>query len=110
MQKRGQAEVLTTTLIFEVLAGFLVAGIMFYTLTTLNDRSALNKDFIEKDHSMLINTIRGMPGDVELEYDTKNFYWDKDRGYFVPKSGQWKVKITKKNGVITEEPFEVGNK
>jgi len=69
MRKRGQAEVLQITLLFEFLAGILIAGILIYAVTNLNDTSALTKEYFQKDYQIIKGTLEGKPGNYEIKYE-----------------------------------------
>ncbi|MFH1332139.1 MAG: hypothetical protein ABIH63_02540 [archaeon] len=68
MKKRGQAEVLQITLLFEFLAGILIAGILIYAVTNLNDTSALTKEYFQKDYQIIKGSLEGKPGNYEITY------------------------------------------
>lgn len=102
MQKKGQSEVLTTTLLFEVLAGFLLAGMLIYATMTTGNVQGFSKSYLKADHEILINMIKNTPGDVELEYDTGGYKYEEGEFYKGAFGASYSVKITKENGEITE--------
>ncbi len=73
MEKRGQAEVLQITLLFEFLAGILIAGILIYAVINLNETSALSKEYIKQDYQIIKNSLEGEPGDYKITYPTGTF-------------------------------------
>ena len=70
MKKRGQAEVLTTTLIFELLIGVLIAGILMYAVLSINNTSRFSKDYMQQDLFLVKEMARSLPGDLDMKYNT----------------------------------------
>jgi len=103
MQKKGQTEVLTTSLLFEVLAGFLLGGILIYAVMTTGNMEGFSEDYLKVDHELLLNIIKSVPGDVEIKYNTGGYrYEDGDfhRGSFTE---LYTLTITKEDGKITQQ-------
>jgi len=106
MEKRGQAEVLEITLLFEFIAGVLIAGILIYAVMTINETSSITGEYLNRDYGMIKNVIQGEPGDYKIIYPTGTFTF-KDDKFVKPGgikfTGDNKVKITKENGEIKTE-------
>lgn len=106
MEKRGQAEVLQITLLFELIAGILIAGILIYAVVTINDTSSLTEEYMNKDYGIVKNMLEGKPGDYNVLYQSGTLTI-KDGEFKKTDSIQFKgdlaVKITKQNGEIKTE-------
>lgn len=102
MQKRGQAEVLTTTLLFEVLIGFLLAGILIYATMTTGNVQGFSSNYLKADHDIFLNLVKTVPGDVEITYNTGGYYYEDGEFYKGNINTVHTLKITKQNGKITE--------
>jgi len=103
MQKRGQTEVLTITLLFEVLAGFLLAGILIYAVLTTGNVEGFTVNYLKSDHDLLISTLKTVPGDVELEYSTGGYYYEDGNFYKGSFNKVYSLEIKKEDGKITEK-------
>jgi len=107
MQKRGQAEVLTITLLFEVLAGFLLSGVLIYAIMATGNVEGFSSNYLKADHEILISMVKNVPGDVDLTYNTGSYYY-KDEEF---SKGNWgnlySLRIIKENGKITEKSKEM---
>ncbi|MEM4244724.1 MAG: hypothetical protein QW404_00100 [Candidatus Nanoarchaeia archaeon] len=73
MEKRGQAEVLQITLLFEFIAGILIAGILIYAVIQLNDTSSITEEYLRQDYKIIKNIMEGEPGDYRVTYPTGAF-------------------------------------
>ncbi len=109
MKKRGQAEVLQITLLFEFLAGFLIAGILVYYFMYANDISKISGEYLNQDYQIVKNILEGKPGDYEVVYGTGIFSF-KD-GEFkksdeIKLKGDLAVKITKENSEVRAETIK----
>ncbi len=74
MKKRGQAEVLQTMLLFELLLGILIAGILIYSASNFGTMTNFNEEFLEKDLSLMSNTILAAPGKIIVVYPIDSNY------------------------------------
>ena len=66
MEKRGQAEVLQITLLFEFIAGILIAGILMYAVMSMNETSAISQEYLRTDYNILKGVLEGKPGHSPL--------------------------------------------
>lgn len=73
MKKRGQSEVLTTTLLFELLAGVLIAGILMYAVLNINNASRYSKEYMEQDLFLVKEMAKSLPGDLNMRYNTSSW-------------------------------------
>ena len=103
MQKKGQTEVLTITFLFEVLAGLFLAGILIYAVMTTGNVEGFSAGYLKADHKLLINTVKSVPGDVELEYNTGGYYYENKNFYKGAFGAVYNLKITKEDEKITEK-------
>ncbi|MFH1455321.1 MAG: hypothetical protein ABIF40_00015 [archaeon] len=74
MNKRGQAEVLQTMLMFEIMLALLVAGILVFAAANFGTLSSFNEDFLEKDLSLLSSTVLASPGGITVVYPVDEAY------------------------------------
>ncbi|MBU4501487.1 MAG: hypothetical protein KKA79_02765, partial [Nanoarchaeota archaeon] len=100
--KKGQSEVLTITLLFEVLAGFLLAGILIYATFTTSDVEGFSANYLQADHDFLISTIKALPGDIELDYETGGYRYENGKFYKGSLNQNYIIKIKKIDGEISE--------
>lgn len=70
MNKKGQSEVLTTTLLFELIIGVLIAVTLVYAVTNLNNTSRASKEYMQQDLSLVKEMARSLPGDLDMVYET----------------------------------------
>lgn len=99
MEKKGQAEVLTTTLIFELIVGVLIASILVYAVMNLNNASSFNQEYIKQDLFFIKEMVKSLPGDLDMKYPTGNWcFVDEDN--FI-KGSNCKVRITKTGDKVT---------
>lgn len=73
MKKRGQAEVLQITLIFEFIVGVLIAGILIYAVMAINETSTVSEQYLKQDYSITKDVLQGKPGDYEITYPIGTF-------------------------------------
>jgi hypothetical protein len=73
MEKRGQAEVLQITLLFELIAGVLIAGILIYAVMSMNDTSQISEEYLKTDYSTISGILQGKPGEFTIKYPTGTF-------------------------------------
>lgn len=73
MKKRGQSEVLQITLIFEFIAGILIAGILLYAVININNTSSLSEQYLKDDYGIIKGALQGKPGDYKITYPTGTF-------------------------------------
>lgn len=100
--KKGQAEVLTITLLFEVLAGFLLAGLLIYATLSTGDVEGFSKRYLKADHDILLTTIRSLPGDIEMEYPTGGYRYENGEFRKGALNANYILKISKVDGKIDE--------
>ena len=103
MLKRGQAEVLTVTLVFEVLAGILMIVILVYATMSTGNVEGFSKTYLKADHEILIDLMKSVPGDVELEYHTGGYEYIDGEFYKGAIGRSYSITITKENGEIKEK-------
>ena len=82
MQKKGQAEVWEITLLFELVAGFVIAGVLLYAVLTLNDTSTFNTAYAEKDLELLKLTLASVPGETDVDFPLQGYAFE--NGKLVP--------------------------
>ena len=73
MEKRGQAEVLQITLLFEFIAGVLIAGILMYAVMSMNETSAISQEYLNTDYNIISGVLQGKPGYFTIEYPSGTF-------------------------------------
>lgn len=73
MEKRGQAEVLQITLLFEFIAGILIAGILIYAMMNLNEASQISEEYLNKDYGIIKGELQGKVGDYKITYPIGTF-------------------------------------
>ena len=103
MRKKGQAEVLQTSLLFEILAGFLLGGILIYAVMSTGNMEGFSAGYLKVDQELLLSTIKSVPGDVEIEYSTGGYKYVDGDFYKGPFNALYTLKITKEDGKITQE-------
>lgn len=74
MQKRGQAEVLETLTLFELLAGFAVATILILAALGYNNFTAFSKTYLEKDLAMVHDAVSASPAVIKVEYPVSSSF------------------------------------
>ncbi len=99
MEKKGQSEVLTTTLIFELVIGVLVATILVYAVLNINNTSSFSQEYLKQDLMLINETVRSLPGDLDMRYNTGRLCLNSE-GEFVIGSNCW-VRIVKTGEEIT---------
>lgn len=105
MAKKGQAEVLTTTLIFELIIGVLIASILMYAVLNINNTSSFNKEYIKNDLFLIKEMVKSLPGDLDMKYYTGDWCLA-DGEQFIKSSNCW-VRIKKTGDEVTIEKTEV---
>lgn len=93
MKKRGQSEVLTTTLIFELIIGVLIAGTLMYAILNINNTSKFSREYMQQDLSLVKEMARGLPGDLDMKYYTGSWCITDDESFV--KGVNCSVQITK---------------
>lgn len=93
MKKKGQTEVLTTTLLFELIIGVLIAGILMYAVLSINDTSKFSSEYMRQDLFLVKEMARSLPGDMDMKYKTGDWCLTDDEK-FVKGTNCW-VQITK---------------
>jgi hypothetical protein len=102
--KRGQFEVLETTMLFEVLISLLVAGILFWALFNFGDISFTDEKYIIKDLQQISGFVGSMQGDVEISYPISGIKCSCDEyGCKLTKDEFCKLRIIKKDGKVGYE-------
>ncbi len=104
MEKKGQAEVLTTTLIFELIIGVIIASILMYAVLNINNASSFNQEYIKQDLFFIKEMVRSLPGDLNMTYYTGNWCLA-DNEQFTKSSNCW-VQIIKTGDEITIKKAE----
>lgn len=99
MRKKGQAEVLTTTLLFELIIGMLIATILMYAVLNINNTSSFNKEYLKQDLLLTKGMVRSLPGDLDMKYDTGD--WCLADGENFVKGSNCKIRIIKTGDEIT---------
>lgn len=101
MHKTGQTEVHTTTLLFELIIGMLIFGILVYAVFNLSSGvSNFSKEYLEKDFLLLNSTLKSVPENAEVRYNTGRFRWE---------DGQWVAEnLLSKKSQITAVKKENG--
>lgn len=82
LKKKGQAEVLTTTLLFELIIGVLIAGTLAYAILNLNNTSKFNKEYLQEDLLLTKEMVKSLTGDLDMKYKTGNWCLN-EKGEFV---------------------------
>ena len=99
MRKKGQAEVLTTTLLFELVIGALIATILMYAVLNINNTSSFNREYLKNDLLLTKEMVRSLPGDLDMKYNTGE--WCLTDGEDFAKGSNCTVQITKTGDQIT---------
>lgn len=73
MEERGQAEVLQITLLFEFIAGILIAGILLYAVMSMNNTSSMSEQYLKTDYNIISEELQGKPGSFTVVYPTGTF-------------------------------------
>jgi hypothetical protein len=73
MEKRGQAEVLQITLLFEFIAGILIAGILMYAVMSMNETSTISQEYLRTDYNIVKGVLEGKPGSFTIQYPSGTF-------------------------------------
>ena len=102
LQKKGQSEVLTMTLLFEVLAGFLLAGLLIYATLSTGDVEGFSKRYLKADHDILLATINSLPGDIDIDYPTGGYKYENGEFRKGALNTNYVLNIKKVNDEITE--------
>ncbi|MBI4447894.1 hypothetical protein HY643_02845 [Candidatus Woesearchaeota archaeon] len=66
--KKGQAEVLQLSLLFEIIIAALVAGILIYSALNYSNFSKFNQQYAEEDLKRIVSAVMAAPGDVKIVY------------------------------------------
>lgn len=74
MRKKGQAEVLQISLIFELIAAIIVASFLLYAAISYSSLTEFNKKYLERDLGLLMNAVYSTPGFVEVVYPVSEQY------------------------------------
>ena len=106
--KRGQSEVLQTTMLFEIIISILVGGILFWALVGSNDFSLANENYLSIDLQYLTEFVESMPGDVEISYPVSGFGYecegvDDKKICKLYEDEYCSLKIVKKDGEVSYE-------
>lgn len=99
MNKKGQSEVLTTTLIFELIIGVLVATILLYAVLNINNASSFNKEYAKQDLFLIKGMVKSLPGDLDMKYSTGDWCLTDSEDF--TKGSNCKVRIIKTGDTIT---------
>ncbi len=102
MRKKGQTEIMSMTMLFEVLGGFLIGGLLVLAILQTGNMEYFSVSFIQADHDVLLSVIRSLPGDVELSYSIGNYYY-KDGSFSSLKSKEIYYLKIEKNGEEIKE-------
>ncbi|MBU2590214.1 MAG: hypothetical protein KKF52_02765 [Nanoarchaeota archaeon] len=89
MNKRGEAETLELTMLFEILIGIAIAAFLVLAALNWNSLSNFNQLYVEEDLMLLSNTLLSTPGAVSYKY---------------PLSSSLKVEMTPTNIKIVSSP------
>lgn len=108
MNKKGQSEVLTTTLLFELIIGVLIASVLMYALLNLNQTSNFSKEYMQQDLMLTKEMAKSLPGDLDMKYDTGSWCLTDDEE-FVKGINCW-VRIIKTGDEVTVEKAVVEKK
>jgi len=92
MNKKGQSEVLTITLLFELIIGVLIASILMYAVLNVNNTSTFSKEYAKQDLMLVKEAVRSLPGDIGMNLSTGNWCLIGDE--FVRGNNCW-VQVTK---------------
>lgn len=68
MHKRGQAEVLQLSFLFEVLIAVAVAGMLVYSAVSFDVFSKFKREYADADLTLLMDQVVSAPGPVEVSY------------------------------------------
>ena len=68
MNKRGEAESLELTMLFEILIGITIAAFLILAALNWNSLSNFNKLYAEEDLKLLSNTLLSVPGEISYKY------------------------------------------
>lgn len=74
MNKKGQAEVLQLSLIFEIIVGVIVTSILIYSALNYSNLSKFNQEYATMDLKLLLQTVSAAPGDVKVTYPLSEQY------------------------------------
>lgn len=70
MHKKGQSEVLTTTLLFELIIGVLIASTLMYAILNINSTSKFSKEYAKQDLLLTKEVVKSLPGDIDMRINT----------------------------------------
>lgn len=68
MDKRGEAETLELSMLFEILIGLAVAGFLIMAALSWNSLSNFNKVYVEEDLQLLSNSLLSSPSEITYNY------------------------------------------
>lgn len=105
MKKKGQSEVLTTTLLFELLIGVLIAGTLMYAVLNLNNTSRASKEYMQQDLMLVKEMARSLPGDLDMVYNTSSWCLTEDEKF--GRGTNCGVRVVKKGDEVTVEKVKV---
>jgi hypothetical protein len=74
MDKRGQAEAEQTFFMMETLIGIILAGIFIFGALSYSTVTNVEKDYIQKDVALLIETMDESQGKIVYNYELKEAY------------------------------------
>ncbi len=68
MDKRGEAETLQLTMLFEILIGIAIASFLILAALNWNSVSNFNKVYVQEDLKLLSNAVMSVPGEMQVKY------------------------------------------
>lgn len=74
MNKRGQAEVSQTMIVFEILAAIVVATFFILSALTFNQHTKFNRVYLQEDAKLMHNVISSSPDYVRFNYTHSQSY------------------------------------
>lgn len=103
MYKKGQSEVLTTTLLFELIIGVLIASTLMYAILNINNTSKFSKEYAKQDLLLIKEVAKSLPGDLDMRINTGNWCLAED-DQFVKGTNCW-VQITKTGDEVKAKKY-----
>lgn len=104
MDKRGQSEVLTTMLLFELIIGVLIATILMYAVLNINNTSNFSKEYAKQNLFLTEETVKSLSGDLDMKFNTGGWCLTDDK-QFVQGTNCW-VQITKTGDEVKAQRYE----
>lgn len=74
MNKRGQAEVSETMVVFEILAAIVVGTFFILAALTFNQHTKFSKIYLEEDSKMMYNSVASSPDYLKFNYTHAKMY------------------------------------